>query len=163
MKRISLILLILFCATAPEAQAESSQDTHKRFELFTGCAPIGLVVEEIKGEYSKKIKLTRKEVINSVESRLRASRIFKETSFYYLYVNVNMSVGNSFNISLRFNKPVRDYYFPELSGRASSWQVAGTGAHGGDANFILSGISKYTDEFLVEYFRVNEEACNKIR
>ena len=162
MKRIFLILFVSFCAMVSEAQAENIKDVIKKFELFTGCAPIGLVVEKLSEENSKRIKLTRERIINSVESRLRASHIFNDESFYYLYVNVNLQ-GKAFNLSLEFKKLVRDIHFPELYGLAPSWSTGGTGTHGGDANFVVSGVSEYVDKFLVEYFRVNEKACNKTR
>ena len=36
---------------------------------------------------------------------------------------------------------------------ATTWEKGGIGTHGGDAAYILSGISGYMDEFLVEYLR----------
>ena len=162
MKRIPLILLVLFYFLVPKAQAETIGETLERFELFTGCAPIGLSVRELPSD-AKKINLTEKAIKNSVESRLRSGRIFNnELLPYSLDVGVNI-VGYSFSINLGFYKPVRDVKFPELFGIAVSWERGLTGTHGEDANFILSSLSKMIDEFLVEYFRVNEKACNKTR
>lgn len=158
MKRISLILLLSFCTVILEAQAEVSP--YDQFGLFTSCAPINLVVEDMT-EDGKRINLTEEAVRNSVESRLRSSRIFDETSFYYLYVNINVA-RNGVGMGLEFKKPVRDYYFPELIGSATSWSARSAGTSS-SANFILSKLSKQTDQFLVEYFRVNGKACNKIR
>ena len=48
MKRISLILLILFCLLVPKAQAETIEESLERFKLFTGCEPIGLSLESCR-------------------------------------------------------------------------------------------------------------------
>ena len=162
MKRISLILFVLFCLLVPKAQAETIEESLERFKLFTGCEPIGLSIRELPSD-AKEINLTKKAIKNSVESRLRSGRIFNnELLPYGLDVGVNV-VGYSFSISLGFYKPVRDLNFPELFGPAVSWERVLTGTHGGDANFILSSLSKMIDEFLVEYFKMNEKACNKTR
>ena len=42
---------------------------------------------------------------------------------------------------------------------ASTWHSGAVGTHGDDASYILSAVSRYMDRFLVEYLRVNEEAC----
>ena len=34
-----------------------------------------------------------------------------------------------------------------------------TGTHGGDDGFIVQSVSELLDTFLVEYLRVNDEAC----
>ena len=168
MKRISLILLISFCTMVPELQAEMSkeelhkiEELQKQFELFTACKPIDLFVTDLPPD-AKKINLTEKAIINSMESRLRSARIFNDKSVYKLNVVINV-VGDAFSISLGLIKILRDKHFPELVGIASSWETGVTGTHGGRANFILSSISGLVDEFLVEYFRVNEKACNKTR
>ena len=163
MKRISLILLILFCLLVPKSQAETIEESLERFKLFTGCEPIGLSLRELPSD-AKKINLTKEAIKNSVESRLRSGRIFNNNEVlpYSLDVGVNI-VGYAFSIKLGFYKPVRDWNFPELFGTAVSWETGYTGTHGGDANFILSSLSKMIDEFLVEYFKMNEKACNKTR
>lgn len=162
MKRIFLILLLSFFTMVPQAKAGTIEEKLERFGLFTGCAPIGLSVRELPSD-AKKINLTENAIKNSVESRLRSGRIFNnELLPYSLDVGVNV-VGHSFSINLGFYKPVRDLNFPELLGVAASWEIGSTGIHGGSANFILSGLSQKVDEFLVEYFRVNEKACNKTR
>ena len=49
----------------------------------------------------------------------------------------------------------------EAEAAAVSWENAGTGQHAGDSGYILSSVSRYLDEFLVEFLRVNEAACGK--
>lgn len=163
MKRIFLIVIILFCPLVPKAQAETVEEIIERFQLFTGCAPIGLSIRELP-EDAKKINLTKKAIKNSVESRLRSGRIFNDNLFpYFLDVGVNV-VANSFSINFWFHKPVQDTKFPELYGLAISWEIGMTGMHGRTgSDFILSKLSELTDQFLVEYFKTNEKTCNKTR
>ena len=154
MKRISLILFLSFCTMVLEAQAEVS--SHDQFKLFTSCASINLIVQGMT-EDAKKINLTEEAVRNSVESRLRSGRIFNKDSIYYLYVNINV-VKNGVGLDLQFYKYFKDYYFPELIGSAVSWQTGSAGV-ATKASTILSELSGLTDQFLVEYFKVNEKAC----
>ena len=38
-------------------------------------------------------------------------------------------------------------------------EQSGTGTNGGDPGYVLSLVSQYTDKFIDEYLRVNEDAC----
>lgn len=161
MKRISLILLLSFFTMVPKAQAGTIEETLERFELFTACEPMGLHVNYSLTE-PQGATLTEKAIRNSVESRLRSGRILKSEYLNYLDVSVNI-VGYGFNIALQLKRPFRDHRFPELYGYATTWERSMTGTHSGASDFILSKLSEMTDEFLVEYFRANEKACNKTR
>ena len=95
----------------------------------------------------------------AVESRLRVARLFRSESHPLLHVNVHV-LRSAFSTRVQFIKPVRD----TLSGRlfvAPTWNIATLGMHGGNPNYILSDISESLDHFLVEFLRVNEEACEK--
>ena len=162
MKFNALPLLIMatsfFLLPPYSAQADSSEDL-ERFGLFTNCKKIHLVVEGLS-ENVKKIGLTEKAITNAVESRLRSAKLFsKEISGYYLYININVARAG-FNIFVGFNKLLYDTYtgtnFP-----ATTWDAGFAGTHGSDSGYIMSNISQLIDEFLVEYLRVNEKACEK--
>lgn len=163
MKRIPLILLMFFCAIVPKTQAEVSAELIEKFELFNACNPVRLAVADLSPD-AKKINLTKEAIINSVESRLRSGRILSDKSIYLLYTVVSVT-EDAFAIQLKFYKRVRDYHFPdELPyGPAITWSTGSFGIHDKTANYILSALSVHVDKFLVEYFRVNEKACNKIR
>lgn len=130
-----------------------------RFQLFNNCEPVDLLVEDLSF-HATGIGLTERTIQNAVESRLRSARLYNSLPRFddaYLYVNVHV-LSRSFSIRLSYHKTVID----EASGlrnSASTWGRGITGAHGGNASFILSGVSELMDEFLVEYLRVNEEAC----
>lgn len=87
-------------------------------------------------------------------------------------------LGTFFLVNVTFHKPVVDFFdylrisgtkkreaLPRASyGLAITWKrtaAAMIGAHDKNPGFVLSHISKIMDEFLVEYLRVNDEACRK--
>ena len=77
-----------------------------------------------------------------------------------LFVHVNV-VGGAFSCDVQFLKRLYDPILG-LSGKpgtAVTWHVVVTGTHGGDAGYILQSLSETLDRFLMEYLRVNEEAC----
>ena len=118
MKQIFLSLLMFLCTAVPQAKADLANQL-QLFQLYTSCTPIGLAVGDLP-EDAKKINLTEKAIRSSVESRLLSGRIFNDNKFpYLLYVNINI-VGNAFSIRLNFIKSVKDYFFPELIGPATS-------------------------------------------
>ncbi len=136
----------------------------KCFELFNACRPLRLVVEGLP-ERAAEIGLTKERIQTAAESRLRAARLYTELFFdedwtsprAYLYVNVN-ALGPAFSLDITYNKWVRDEEF-DLSGRARTWHTGSLGTHGGDAGYILQGVSEHVDLFIAEYLRVNEASC----
>ena len=69
-------------------------------------------------------------------------------------------IERAFNARLSYNKSLYDP-LSDLTKSAPSWTSATTGIAGSGSGFILSLISQHLDKFLVEYLRVNEEACAK--
>ena len=131
----------------------------ERFRLFNGCRPMKLVIEGLPSN-AKSIGLTEAMLQAAVESRLRAARLYTESSLWetyaYLYVNINV-VGPAFKISLEYNKVVSDRF--DLSGPATTWSSSSTGTHGESAGYIITSLSQHIDRFLAAYLRVNEFAC----
>ena len=128
-----------------------------RFELFNYCEPMNLVVGSLSPDAAE-IGLTGGSIQAAVESRLRSARLHdSESSVFTLYVRVTV-VGRAFSSNLLFFKPVTDPW-SDTTGLATTWETGSTGTHGGDADYILSGLSQQMDRFLLEFLRVNEEAC----
>ena len=148
-------LLVAGCLLVGEGLAQDSQD---RFELFNYCYPMSLVVEGLPSGAAE-INLTDESIQAALESRLRSARLYDSEGIDWLYIGVNV-VGAAFSIELKFFKRVHDVDSDE-TGSAATWDIASTGTHGGDAGYILSSISMYMDRFLVEFLRVNEEACEQ--
>ncbi len=80
-----------------------------------------------------------------------------EAADHFLYVNVTV-VGRAFSTRVGYNKWLHDEAL-DIGGMAETWHTGSAGTHGGDASFILQGVSEHMDRFVVEYLRVNESAC----
>ena len=145
-------LALLFLAG--RAAGETAKERVERFELFGDCKPMALVVENLPPDASK-IGLTVDSLqAAAVESRLRAARLYdSEVLSPRLYVNVNV-VGGAFSIRFQYDK----LFYDPLSGFtniAATWDIGSTGTHGGDAGYILSWVSQYMDQFLLEFLELN--------
>ena len=131
-----------------------------RFSLYNECRPMDLGVETLHPDAAE-IGLTEASIQAAVESRLRSARLYDsaddDDTNPRFYVNVFVS-GSAFFIGLNYQKYVHDPA-SGVTSRTTTWDTGGGGTHGGNAAFILSSISGYMDEFLVEYLRVNEAAC----
>ncbi len=162
---LSAMLAILSTADVVAQRAEYMvEERVARFQLFTGCARMGLVVEDLPPGAGQ-IGLTRGAITRAVESRLRSARLYTSDSeypFYVLYVNVgvlDLDRGGSLPYAVDiyftqwlYNPRVDEYY------TAKTWN---SGSYGqGGSQFILGSISEHMDRFLTEYLRVNEEACD---
>ena len=150
MKMIAGLLLLAAFQDGSEGLA--------RFQLFNECGPTNLIVEGLPPDAAA-ISLTRERVVTLAESRLRAARLFSVDRVpSYLYVNVNV-VGRAFSIRVGYNKRLFDPITDEFR-FANTWNSGSagtTGASGG--NFIMQGLSEHLDSFVLEYLRVNEDAC----
>lgn len=161
---IMLLVTVLF-RVAPvfaEDKQMSSQEGLKQFELFVNCQPVYLTVEGLHNmPHAEKIGLTKTAIINAAESRLRSARIYTNdpANPYQLYINVNV-LRSAFNVYIAFDKMLYDFR-NRLNGFATTWYTGTTGTYGQGSGYILSSVSVLIDQFLVEYFRVNEKACEQ--
>ena len=126
------------------------------FALWNECAPIDLIVEG-PSDGAAAIDLTMERIQTLAESRLRAARLYDAAALPYLYVRV-VVLGGAFNTKVSFNKWLRDDV-SEKNGIAETWDTGRLGTHGGNAGFILQGVSELLDRFVLEYLRVNETVC----
>ena len=156
-----VLLAILAASQADRALAQEVPESFqrfKRFQLFNDCKPFRLIVESLHSDATE-IGLTEASIQAAVESRLRSARLYDSgTGGPFLYVSVNVAPGGAYSRSLEYNKLVYDPA-SDVTGMATTWDSASTGAHGGDSGHILSVISASMDHFIVEYLRVNESAC----
>ena len=158
MKRVIIVLTTaasLFLAQSAGAEEVTKND---RFQLWNKCQPIGLYVQNLNKKAPKN-DLTKEAITVAVRSRLRAARLYDADAAPYLYVSVKV-FNTVFNINLAFYKPMKDYASGE-SFLAEGWGINGIGEYGSDTNYILSNLSQFTDNFLDEYFRVNDDACKR--
>lgn len=158
--RIAVVVAVLVVATSSMAAAQNDTSDLDRFGLFNQCQPMDLLVEDLPSD-AVDIDLTKERIQTMAESRLRAARLYDDAQRIApsLHISINV-VGVAFNISVTYWKLV---YEPasELFAPATTWQLKGSGTHGGDAGYILQGLSEYLDRFVLEYLRVNEDACGQ--
>ena len=153
----------------PEEGLEG-EAARERFQLYNYCRPIDFIVSfNLTNNNSETVQgLTAEDLQAAVESRLRAARLYDSEAPSYLFVYVHLMgsrVGGrhvgwveSTNVSL--NKLVWDQASAQRS-FASTWERSATGTVPDSAvrESVLGSIRGYMDEFLAEYLRVNEAAC----
>ena len=118
------------------------------------------VLVERLGSRAAEIGLTVASLRAVVESRLRFARLYDKDATPYLYLNVNV-FGPAFSLDLLYERRVCHWSEDLFCGIATTWNSGATGTHGKDAGYVRSAVAEYMDTFLVEYLKVNEEACSE--
>ena len=167
-KRFILTALIVLGAADVIAQETeyTVEQQIERFQLFTGCAPMRLLVEGLPPGAGQ-IGLTEGAITRAVESRLRSARLYTSDGEYFNYYTLYVQVGVldlegrwrslPYSVDIYFQQRLYNSRV-EHTGTAKTWH---TGSYGqGGSQFILGSISEHMDKFLTEYLRVNEAACN---
>ena len=134
----------------------SPEQSYAKFQLYNGCVPMKLVVAELSDK-GREIGLSGESIQAAAESRLRASRLYDESAFDTLFINITV-VNNAYAMVLSFHKFVFDL-ISSLTHQTPTWISTKTGTHGNDRGYIMSSLSEEIDIFLVEYLRVNESDC----
>ena len=180
MRRAALLVLFLLL-TPTDGLAEETDDerrwkTHMEkkqdaFRFFNACEGVAPHVIGSEEEVLEKLSLTREDISNRLESRLRAAKVYEDPRVSSSDLIVNMTLlDNTCSLDVLFRKPnfidpYSKYDMIQLHHDVTTWEKGMLGILGShDAGPILTTISKYVDEFLVNYLRVNnEEACEKYR
>ena len=161
MRKLALLLVAIPLAAPLHAQS-LADSPWERFTLFTGCGPVGLRIDVQRDDAD--IGLTEERVRTMAESRLRAARMYMPYAGPgtepLLTVAAHAS-GPAYTYALYFSKKLLD---PRtgVSTLMTTWRDSGyrnIGIHGGEAGFIILGISESLDAFILDYLRVNEASC----
>ena len=163
--RYCWLLLTAWCLLVGAGLAQeppTSLSDFDAFGLWNECAPIGLFVGGLPDDAAD-IDLTKERIQTLAESRLRVARLYDAAVLPALVVGVSVIVsesgrGGAHGIDVSFYKYVLDVV-SDRNGIAMTWFTGAIGMHGADADYIMEGVSKYLDEFILEYLRVNETAC----
>ena len=174
-RRCVFVAVLLAVIVSPIAADETDIDMIAtalldRFQLGNACEPVNLSVEGIDTEAMAR-GLTQENIMTMVRSRLRAARLYRRESKPYLAVLVTaVPEGTAFSVAVKFKKVLSDPTAPALLreleegtfalGLAVTWERSVVG-QSREASFILSGVSRLTDEFIDEYLRVNAPACSR--
>ena len=149
----------------------SAQQTEGLFEelrrgltelrLLAECTPMGLLVK-IQDKEPGDLGLTKEAVVQMVESRLRAARLFTKTPFneesHQELVVIVTGVRIAFNVRLYLRRVIDDTGFGS-GGLVSIWELGSTGVHGGRGRSVLLTVSELVDAFVASYNRANEKWC----
>lgn len=153
-----IIIIAVFMLTCAGVRAQDSEDDpSNRFQFYTNCASVYLVVEYSE-EDAARLRLTESMIATTTRSRLRAARIYTDSRpDPILSVTVNV-METVFTISFAF---IRFLYNPvtDTSGGAITWVDGSFGTHGYDAGYILQSVDQITARFIDQYLAVNESAC----
>lgn len=156
---------LAFLVAATLAAQES-----ERFALFNDCRPMSLSV----GVEGERFPDLRERIHTMAESRLRAARLYPDSVGEYLaerfpgmelpgraHLGLAVTiVGAAFSTSLTYEKRMLDRATNDESwGLALDGIRASTGTHGGNAAFVLQGLSEALDGFIADYLRVNGSHC----
>ena len=154
---------MLIAMSAPVHAAPNNGD------LFDLCPPnerMHLTVEYLP-EDATQGELTREQVWNVAESRLRAAGIYDSSADPYLAITVTVGppTGSAhcpfYAVIVEYNRFLLDHRILWLRGVRTWWAGSiGQGSRGS----ILSNLSQHLDRFLVEYLRVRDsKACQDLR
>ena len=153
-----ILPLALAALLGTSAGAQDTQTPSERFQLFNECRPMFLSVTPYEGDADyAAIGLTTDRIQTMAESRLRAARLYDADAETILSVFVRVS-SRAFTSEVSYYKPLYDVV-SDVTAYAKTWIKSSVGTHGGDAGYILQGLSEKLDEFILEYLRVNEAAC----
>ena len=176
MKPLCLILLVVL-AFPPEVSSAQSPcvdegitnqrkrrvASEKCFKFYTACQKIGLRISVRSSHNPKRlpeVDRIKRGVLAAVESRLRSAQIYDPAvlqPILYVPIHVFRYDSGAFGsvITFYFEKLL----FDSLSGENRMVEVWTTGSAARNKDGMLSKISQLTDQFLVEFLRVNEKAC----
>ena len=159
---VNFLALLLATAAATTSATESDEITEKdKFQLLNNCVGVDVVINDFDSNANaRKMGLSVKAVRNTLESRLRPARLFQALSPDFLYVNVTL-VSNAASIDLHLQKWVVDPYVSTQTFLAPTWRT-GTTTINYNAMDLLGVVSTQLDEFITEYMRVNQKACDAL-
>lgn len=152
-------------ALTPDQQKEFDSKAldfiEDQFNLYTNCQPLAVTMGEASKAWDT-VGLTRADIQNAAESRLRGARIYAP-KFRLPFLSISIIVTkDAFSVRLRLVKSLYDNTYSQMYGPAATWVNGHTGTHGGGfggGSFILSSLSQLLDQFIADYLRVNETAC----
>ena len=152
MRRQVPIALVALAILGQVATAEPRPSPDDRFALYNLCAPIGLLVEELRDD-NVSTSLTTARLKALAEDRLRSIGLHESDAPTFLIVAATRHA-----VLLRYMKPVADV----ASGETRTIQTYSSSAEvrDGTAAGVILEVSKLLDRFLVSYRRVNEPECD---
>ena len=146
----------IFTTLPPAILYTSATPNPDRFRLFNECRRISAIVGV--NDDAVELGLTEEAVQNAVELKLRSARLYDESDLGdYLAVRVDV-YSQAFTVSSNFRRWVSESISGE-SGYATTFTKYYIGTSGSNIDYILQSAVQSVDDFILEYLRLNEEAC----
>lgn len=157
--KLILAALPLLVAVAPAQEfPQPPLSTEKRFNLYTGCAPLRIVPEFSEIAVARPTGLSEMKVREAVTLRLREADLIGDGP-HALAVGAAV-VGESVTLWVRFRKVLKDPITGHV-GAGTTWHRLSGGPSVGRTDSVLKALDQMLDAFLEDYLSVNEEACEK--
>ena len=142
---------------APSVLAQGQPSQYERFQLFNDCRPTTVAVGIISIN-TLAFGVTEERLRADAESRLRDARLHDAyATSSELSIDVDV-VGASFYTNVQFHKRLYDVW-TERASLVATWQKLIIGTHPENSETIVFAVATAIDEFIREYRRVNEPAC----
>lgn len=141
-----------------EVEEKRFKAERKTFRLLHNCDKVAFLIFFSDDSNMKGLSKDRLKIV--VESRLRGARLFREI---FPAVNPMLSVSvfaneRWYGVDLEFQKLLFDPH-SEITQPIKTWETRTTEKNNGNAEDVVGTLSRLLDEFIVEYLRVNEKAC----
>ena len=163
MIRLMAASVLCLVAASSHGQEPSILDELELFQLFADCQPVYLTVF-VQVDAPDVSGLTEDRVRTVAESRLRAARLHESDigllqDIGLLHVAVWVQEKTRVSTSkVEFLKPVTDQYTSQFR-HTGTWESARAGIADTNGSMVMQAVSEMMDEFINDYLRVNEPAC----
>ena len=148
-----------FKAYSEKVAGEAAVD---RFMLFNNCEPMYLVVEKVLSSQDEIFidkDLFHKGLSMLALNRLKLARLLHHDSESGGLLAIQVRIeGSAYGVGVRYFKAVLDPA-SDLTLPATTWSWEDVGEHDDNSLYVLTIASTALDNFLSEYLRVNEAAC----
>ena len=147
------VLVLTVASAASDADRESLL---RRFELFTNCAAVRLVVHEQMPSFD-----VQETVEALASSSLRDAGISEamDGAAPVLLIQLDDYDGIAFTVSVTFRKRLYDAQ-TDTTWTAATWQSSGVGLTDRvNVQVIVLAVKSHLDLFVTDYLRVNGKAC----
>ena len=169
MPRFIVVVAVVLTAAGPvwgETPTESNDGYEpwgERYELWADCNQLILLSNPIKNKNKAAIiGLTDDDIMLAIKNRLRAAGLYGMIDRDYwkkpLLVPTVMVESGTVVVKITLLKVLKDVHSSEEK-HGETWSKSFIDAHRDDASIIIAALGRLMDEFIDEYLRVNEEAC----
>ena len=154
--RVFHVASVLVLTVASAASGADREGLLRRFELFTNCAAVRLVVNSQMRSFDMKETV---EALATSSLQTAGIRMTREVIAPVLLVQLDDYDGIAFTVSVTFRKRLYDAQ-TDTTRTAATWQSSGVGLTDRvNVRVIVLAVRSHLDLFVTGYLHVNGEAC----